>query len=134
VDGVEPVPGNVLLDLGDDVFTRGRPHPMIEPALRNEHLAVEMVDPAAALLLFDCVIGYGSHVDPAGVLAGGVDQARRHAPGRELVAIASVTGTDGDPQGYEAQVRRLADAGVTVETDNRRAALFAAAVLGRAGR
>ena len=134
VDGVEPVPGHVLLDLGDDVFTRGRPHPMIEPVLRNERLAVEIVDPAAAVLLFDCVIGYGSHADPAGVLAEGVDQARRRAHGRELVAIASVTGTDGDPQGYEAQVRRLTDAGVTVETDNRRAALFAAAVLGRAGR
>jgi succinyl-CoA synthetase alpha subunit len=134
VDGAEPVPGHVLLDLGDDVFTRGRPHPMIEPALRNERLAVEMADPAAGLLLFDCVIGYGSHPDPAGVLAEGVDQARRRAHGRELVAIASVTGTDGDPQGYEAQVRRLANAGVTVETDNRRAALFAAAVLGRAGR
>jgi FdrA protein len=134
VDGVEPVPGHVLLDLGDDVFTRGRPHPMIEPALRNERLTVEMADPAAGLLLFDCVIGYGSHADPAGVLAEGVDQARRRARGRELVAIASVTGTDGDPQGYEAQVRRLTDAGVTVETDNRRAARFAAAVLGRAGR
>ena len=134
VDGVDPVPGHVLLDLGDDVFTRGRPHPMIEPVLRNERLAVEIADPAAGLLLFDCVIGYGSHPDPAGVLAGGVDQARRRAHGRELVAVASVTGTDQDPQGYEAQVRRLADAGVTVETDNRRAALFAAAVLGRAGR
>ena len=91
-------------------------------------------DPAAALLLFDCVIGYGSHPDPAGLLAEGVDQARRRARGRELVAIASVTGTDGDRQGYETQGRRLADAGVTVETDNRRAAQFAAAVLGRAAR
>lgn len=140
VDGVErgaPAAGgsgHVLLDLGDDVFTRGRPHPMIEPVLRNERLAVEMADAAAGVLLFDCVIGYGSHPDPAGLLAEGVDQARRRAHGRELVAIASVTGTDGDPQGYEAQVRRLTDAGVTVETDNRRAALFAAAVLGRAGR
>ena len=68
------------------------------------------------------------------MLAEGVDGARHRAPGRELVAIASVTGTNGDPQGYEAQVRRLANAGVTVETDNRRAALLAAAVLGRAGR
>jgi len=134
VDGIEPVAGHVLLDLGDDVFTRGRPHPMIEPGLRNERLAVEMADPAAALLLFDCVIGYGSHADPAGVLAAGVEQARRRARGRELVAVASVTGTDGDPQGYDGQVRRLADAGITVETDNRRAARFAAAVLGGAAR
>ncbi len=99
VDGVAPVAGHVLLDLGDDVFTRGRPHPMIEPGLRNERLAVEMADAAAGVLLFDCVIGYGSHPDPAGVLAAGVEQARRRAPGRELVAIASVTGTRRGPAG-----------------------------------
>ena len=128
VDGIEPVPGNVLLDLGDDVFTRGRPHPMIEPALRNERLAIEMADPAAMLLLFDCVIGYGSHPDPAGVLAAGVEQARVQRPG--LLAIASVTGTPEDPQDYHAQVRTLEAAGILVEPDNRLAAALAAAVLG----
>jgi succinyl-CoA synthetase alpha subunit len=128
VDGVEPVAGHALLDLGDDVFTRGRPHPMIEPVLRNERLAVELADPAAALLLFDCVIGYGSHADPAGVLAEGVARARR---GRELVAIASVTGTPEDPQDFHAQVRTLEAAGIVVEPDNRSAASLAAAVLAR---
>jgi succinyl-CoA synthetase alpha subunit len=132
VDGVEPVPGNVLLDLGDDVFTRGRPHPMIEPVLRNERLALELGDPAAGLLLFDCVIGYGSHADPAGVLAEGITAARARRPG--LVAIASVTGTPGDPQDFHAQVRTLEAAGVVVESDNRAASALAAALLGRAGR
>ena len=132
VDGVAPVPGHVLLDLGDDVFTRGRPHPMIEPVLRNERLVVELADPAAELLLFDCVIGYGSHADPAGVLAAGVERARAARPG--LVAIASVTGTPEDPQDFHAQVRRLEAAGLVVESDNRAASALAAAVLGRAGR
>jgi len=132
VDGLAPVPGHVLLDLGEDVFTRGRPHPMIEPVLRNERLAVELADPAAGLLLFDCVLGYGAHADPAGVLAAGVEQARVGRPG--LVAVASVTGTPEDPQDFHAQVRRLEGAGVVVESDNRAASALAAAVLERAGR
>ncbi len=126
VDGVTPAAGDVLLDLGDDVFTRGRPHPMIEPALRNERLAVEMADAAAALLLFDCVIGYGSHPDPAGVLAAGVTAARARRP--DLIAIASVTGTPDDPQDLHAQVRALEAAGIVVESDNHAAAALAAAV------
>ncbi len=125
--------GHVLLDLGDDLFTRGRPHPMIEPALRNERLALEVADPAVGLLLFDCVIGYGSHADPAGVLAAGVREARARAAPRALVAIASVTGTADDPQDFQAQVRALEAADVVVAPDNRAAAALAAAVLRRIG-
>ena len=132
VDGTAVVEGDVLLDLGDDVFTAGRPHPMIEPQLRNERLALELAGGDVGLLLFDCVLGYGSHPDPAGVLAEGVARARAAVPG--LVAIASVTGTHGDPQGYESQVRTLTSAGVAVEPDNYRAALLAAAILERRGR
>ncbi|MBI5836865.1 MAG: acyl-CoA synthetase FdrA [Candidatus Eisenbacteria bacterium] len=129
VDGTALAPGHALLDLGDDVFTVGRPHPMIEPELRNERLALEVQDPATGLLLFDCVLGYGAHPDPAGVLAEGVERARVAARGRELVAVASVTGTPGDPQDFGAQVRRLEAAGITVEADNRSAAALAAAML-----
>jgi FdrA protein len=122
----------VLLDLGDDLFTRGRPHPMIEPALRNERLALEVASPEVGVLLFDCVIGYGSHEDPAGVLAEGVTRARAAVAPRALVAIASVTGTEDDPQGFRSQVRALEAAGIVVEPDNRAAAALAVAVLGRA--
>ncbi|HVP38838.1 MAG TPA: acyl-CoA synthetase FdrA [Candidatus Saccharimonadales bacterium] len=135
VEGVAPVPGHVLLDLGDDVFTVGRPHPMIEPGLRNERLAVEMRDPGVGLLLFDCVLGYGAHPDPAGVLAAGVEEARAaaRARGGEVVAIASVTGTPSDPQDSDAQSRRLEAGGIVVERDNRSAATLAAALLARIG-
>jgi len=141
VEGTEPGPatpaapgnaGHVLLDLGDDVFTRGRPHPMIEPVLRNERLAVEMAGSGARLLLFDCVLGYGAHPDPAGVLAAGLEQARALAGPRPVVAIASVTGTADDPQDWHAQARKLEAADVAVERDNRAAASLAAAVLVRA--
>ncbi len=131
VDGTESVRGHVLLDLGDDVFTRGRPHPMIEPELRNERLAVEMGDPDVGLLLFDCVLGYGAHPDPAGVLAEGVNRARDTARtrGRDLVAVASVTGTPDDPQDSRAQTLALEAAGIVVAADNRAAAALVAAAL-----
>jgi FdrA protein len=129
-DGTEAVAGHVLYDLGDDVFTRGRPHPMIEPALRTERLLEELeAQPDRALLLFDCVLGYGSHTDPAGLLAESIEQARERFAERPLVALASVTGTSSDPQGYERSRERLAAAGIHVLPDNRRAAELCAAVL-----
>jgi FdrA protein len=146
ITGAEPGAGHVLLDLGDEIFTQGRPHPMIEPALRNDRLAVEIAAAPAGLLLFDVVLGYGSHADPAGLLVLGIEQARAaargvgharpasRAHGTPLVAIASVTGTPDDPQDYRAQVRRLEDAGVIVAPDNRTAAEWTAALLQKAGR
>ncbi len=129
-DGTEALAGHVLYDLGDDVFTRGRPHPMIEPTLRSERLFEELeAKPDRGLLLFDCVLGYGSHPDPAGLLAESVEQARERWPERTLVALASVTGTSGDPQGYERSRERLAAAGIQLLPDNRRAAELCAAVL-----
>jgi hypothetical protein len=131
ISGTEREGGHVLLDLGDEIFTQGRPHPMIEPVLRNERLAAEMADPEAGLLLFDVVLGYGSHPDPAGVLVRGIENARQIARGRgqSILPIASVTGTPDDPQDYHAQVRRLEEAGVAVVADNRTAAELAASLL-----
>jgi FdrA protein len=135
ITGTERVGGHVLLDLGDEIFTQGRPHPMIEPVLRNERLAAEMTDPEAGLLLFDVVLGYGSHPDPAGVLVQGIENARQIARGRgqSILPIASVTGTPEDPQDYHAQVRRLEEAGVAVVADNRTAAELAASLLRKIG-
>ncbi len=135
ISGIEPAAGHVLLDLGDEIFTQGRPHPMIEPVLRNERLAIEIADPRAGLLLFDVVLGYGSHPDPAGILVRGVEQARQAAreQNRSILAIASVTGTEDDPQDYRAQVRRLEEAGIVVAPDNRAAAQLAASLLKQLG-
>lgn len=123
------VDGHLLLDLGDDELTRGRPHPMIEPELRNDRLVGDLEAPRPTLLLFDLVLGYGAHPDPAGVLARGLAAARARNPA--LVAVASVTGTDEDPQSFTSQRRRLLEAGVLVMPDNRTAADFVAAVLCR---
>jgi hypothetical protein len=133
-DGSAPVAGHLVLDLGADEFTVGRPHPMIDPLLRNERLVREMEDCDVGVLLFDCVLGYGSHPDPAGVLADGVVAARETARrrGSNLVAVASVTGTQEDPQGYETQKRKLADAGILVAGNNRDAVTLAARLLAAA--
>jgi len=127
IDGTTAAQGHVLLDLGDDVFTQGRPHPMIDPELRNERLEVELNDKRVGLLLFDVVLGFGSHPDPAGVLAAAVTKAKKKR--KNLVAIASITGTAGDPQNFTAQLRALEQAGIVVMPDNRQAAELAAQML-----
>ena len=108
-----------LVDLGDDEYTRGRPHPMIEPELRNQHVAAALADPQVALLLFDVVLGYGAHENPAAILAGNDFSSK--------TAIASVTGTEQDPQGYSRQAAILRGAGVIVAASNAHAAELAAA-------
>lgn len=113
--------GHRLLDLGDDDYTRGRPHPMLEPALRNEPLERALADPAVGAVLLDVVLGYGAHPDPAGVLA----QVLR-AGGKPV--IASVTGSEQDPQRWSHQVAALRAAGVVVASSNAQASAYAAKV------
>ena len=115
----------VLLDLGADEYTRGRPHPMIEPAVREDPLARSIADPGLAVVLVDVVIGHGAHEDPAGRLVAALGG---RAPDRPLV-IASVCGTEADPQIWSDQVRVLREAGVLVAASNAEAAELAAALL-----
>ena len=119
--GAANAPGECI-DLGDDHYTRGRPHPMMEPELRNEHIGAALADANIALLLFDVVLGFGAHGDPAGVLAQALRGARK-------LAIASVTGTEQDPQGWSRQVARLRAAGVQVAPCNAHAAALAASLV-----
>ena len=110
------------IDLGDDEFTRGRPHPMIEPELRNEQIRAALEDPKIGVLLFDVVLGFGAHADPAGVLVDGLKGSRK-------IAIASVTGTEQDPQGFSRQAAKLRAAGVHVAPSNAYAARLAASLV-----
>jgi len=120
--------GDTLLDLGDDVFTRGRPHPMIDHRLRNQRLLAEAADPEVAVILFDVVLGYGSHPDPAAEMMPALLEARRN---RSLVLVGSVCGTDEDPQGLARQESALRKAGVVLAESNARAVRLAAAIAGR---
>ncbi len=117
--------GHVLIDLGDDEFTRGRPHPMIDPAVRDRPIVDALADRAVGVLLIDVVLGYGAHADPAAHLVRVLGE-RKDGP----LVIASVTGTDGDPQPRSVQVEKLVAAGVAVAESNAKAAEMAIAAIG----
>ncbi len=127
---------HTALDLGDDEFTKGRPHPMIEPTIRVERIAAEAQDPEVAVLLLDVVLGYGTHREPVDVMADQVRKAMTVVEGRggKLVVVASVTGTDADPQNRQTQVDKLRELGVYVLPSNYQAVQFAAAVIKKRGR
>lgn len=123
-----------IIDLGDDVYTQGRPHPMIDPALRAEKITEALAEPSTAVLLLDVVIGHGSAADPAGAIAEPIREGLENAArqGRAVRVVASVCGTSRDEQGLDAQISTLTDAGVTVLGSNAAASRHAAALIRRA--
>jgi FdrA protein len=105
---------HTLIDLGDDAFTRGRPHPMIDHRLRNERLLREAEDPQVRAILFDVVLGHGAHADPAAEMLPALEQANAIArrDGRTIAWVGFVCGTERDPQGLARQEASLRQAGV----------------------
>jgi FdrA protein len=135
VDGLAPVAGHVVLDLGGAEFTQGRLHPIIDPALRLQRLAREAEDPEVGVLLLDVVLGYGAAPDPARHLAPVIADARHRAlaAGRYLCVVGALCGTEEDPQDLRAQAEALTAAGMLVESSNARAAVLAGRVLAGRG-
>jgi FdrA protein len=111
---------NTIVDLGEDEFTVGRLHPMMDNTLRIQRLQQEADDPEVAVILLDVVLGYGSHPDPASELAPAIKKAITTAKeaGRHLEVVAVVVGTDEDPQGLDNQIEQLKAAGAWVDTRN----------------
>jgi FdrA protein len=122
-----PAPGgaHVCLDLGEEEYTKGRPHPMIDAAARLDFVAEVGGRADTAVVLLDVVLGHGGHDDPAAVLAPAC-AALAHADGPRVVVY--VLGTEGDPQGRERQRQAFRDAGCLVAPTGARAALAAAAI------
>jgi succinyl-CoA synthetase alpha subunit len=123
--------GHAIVDMGDDVFTLGRPHPMIDPSLREERIAREAADPETSLLLLDVVLGYGAHEDPCGALAESIGKAKSQvaARGGYLSVIASITGTEKDFQNMAEQKKKLEAVGCLVMPSNYQASLLAVHVM-----
>lgn len=130
-----PIPGagklaenasdHTVLDLGDDAYTQGRPHPMIEPAVRDAPLAAALADPETGVVLIDIVLGYGASADPAGHLVAHL----KRIGGKDASVIACVTGTEQDPQRRSAQIARLEQGGIIVAPSAVDATEFAVALV-----
>ncbi len=118
---------HTALDLGDDDFTVGKPHPMIDQGARIERLLREAADPSVRVILLDVVIGWGAHADPASELAAAVVQAKKMAAKekRHLAVIGFICGTELDPQGFTAQEKKLRDAGMVLAGNSANAAWLA---------
>lgn len=123
-----PADAHTCLDLGEEEFTAGRPHPMIDPAARIELLCRAGADPAVAAVVLDVVLGHGAHPDPAAELAPVCAEVGA-AGGPRIVVY--VLGTGADPQGLERQRRAFTDAGCLVTETAARASLAAAAIAAR---
>lgn len=122
-----PARGHVLIDYGADEYTRGRPHPMIDPTLRDAGLVAALDDPSVASILIDIVIGTGANDDPAEHAANAVAAAKTRA----AAVVACVVGTDLDAQNRAAQVRTLEEAGIVVAPSHEAAARLAIAIAAR---
>lgn len=117
--------GHTLIDMGDDDFTRGKPHPMIDPTLRDQRIAAEISDPNTAVLLFDLVLGYGAAAEPATELLEILMKPPRE---NRPLYVAHVCGTEADPQQRSRQIQALRNAGVLVAECNAQAALWASQI------
>ncbi|MGZ3608502.1 MAG: acyl-CoA synthetase FdrA [Ktedonobacteraceae bacterium] len=123
--------GHTALDLGSDEFTRGRPHPMIDPTISLQYLASVAGDPETAVILLDIVLGFCAQQNPASVYSPAIIQAREKAKvaGRSLPIIISLCGTEGDPQRLSMQRTALEAAGAMVYESNQIAAQAAASLV-----
>ncbi|MGC6768532.1 acyl-CoA synthetase FdrA [Enterococcus sp. LJL51] len=119
--------GYDVIDLGDDIYTQGKPHPMIDPDVRINKIKDYAADSETGIILLDIVLGYGAHQDMAGALLPAIQEAQQAAEKeqRELHFVATVCGTEKDPQNYQSTVQRLKEAGVFVEESNAKAVRLA---------
>ena len=122
-----PEGAHVCLDLGEEEYTKGRPHPMIDPEPRADLIAEAADDDTVAVILVDVVLGHGAHEDPASLLA----PACAAAISKGARVVTYVLGTEGDPQGLGDQQRKMERAGCILAPTAARAALMAAAIAAR---
>ncbi len=127
--GALPGEAHLVVDVGDDHYTVGKPHPMVDQTTRCALIRSAGADPGVGLLLLDLVLGDGAHPDPAPEIREAVEAARRARGSSPLLVVASVTGTDRDPQGLARQRELLASAGISVQPSATHAAQLAAALL-----
>jgi FdrA protein len=126
--------GHTLVDMGDDTYTLGRPHPMIDGSIRKQRIISESHDPSVAIILIDFILGYNASADPVGDLLDAILEARqiKRREGGDLSIVASICGTEEDPQELGLQVKLLEEVGVIVFNSNARASHFCCELLKQA--
>ncbi len=124
---------NAIVDMGDEYFMVGRPHPMIDGSQRALRIIKEAQDPQVGILLIDFILGYNSSMDPVGELIVAIQKAQKIAQkrGDSLLVVASICGTEGDPQDLALQTKMLKDCGVVVFNGNAQATQYCANLLKR---
>lgn len=127
ITGKDKIDGHLFLDLGEDEFTVGRPHPMMAPDLKMDRLIESLCNPKVTVALIDLVIGYGAHPDQANLVVQAMEKADKQSGGasRAKLVVASVCGTDADTPNRNSQVAILEKAGVVVLASNAIAANWA---------
>lgn len=119
--------GYQVIDLGDDFYTQGKPHPMIDPEIRINYIKKYATDDNTGVILLDCILGYGTNPDMAGALAPVIRESLDKAKqiGKKIYFVATVCGTKNDPQDYDDAIKKLREAGALVESSNAKAVRLA---------
>ncbi len=104
--------GHCILDLGEDIFTVGRLHPMMDNNLRIRRIRQEVEDAEVGGILLDIVLGEGAHADPASEIGPVIVEALKKR--KDLKIYALVIGTEDDPQDMANQIKVLEKAGAIV--------------------
>jgi FdrA protein len=110
--------GHTFVDYGDDEYTQGRAHPMIDQTVRIDRLEDAAADETVGVILMDVVLGYGANADPATELLPAVNKATDAG----AAVVVSLCGTKRDPQNRDTQARKLQSAGASVWLSNAAAA------------
>ena len=121
---------DAFIDFGSESLTSGRPHPMIDPGLRDDEVVRQAADERVGVILADVVLGRCAHPDPAAGLAPAIESALASRGSQGLAVIVSLCGAARDPQGLERQAHSLEGAGATVARSNAEAARLALAAAG----
>ena len=127
IGATDPSREHTFLDMGDDDFTNGRPHPMIDPTMRLQRLVQEANDPEVGVIAMDFIVGFGSHADPVGVTIPAITEAKAKAAarGQHLEILGYVLGTDLDTPAVADQIAMLEAAGVTISSSSTNLGLLA---------
>lgn len=126
---------HTFIDFGDDQYTQGKPHPMIDPSLRLERIVKEAKDPEVGVIAIDIILGYGSHEDPVEITLPAIKEVKGIAEkeGRHIEILAFVLGTELDPQNFELQIKKLMDEGVTISSSSENTGLLSRGFVDKEG-